>query len=287
MTSIVIIGAEGMLGRSLSSHFQHFSPILAGKERADLTRPSTLESLIPERAIVVNAAAYTNVDGAETDEGTAFAINAQGVRNLAEIVRHRSGQLIHLSTDYVFDGTASSPYSESSQCSPASAYGRSKWEGEKAILDVLPDSSIILRTAWLYGHPGKNFPATILRLAGERETIDVVTDQVGQPTWTHDVARMIGQLISSNVRSGTFHATNSGQASWFEFAKELFLLARLDPERVRPVTSAEFSRPAPRPSYSVLGHEAWLSAGLPLPRHWKEALTEAWSAELFQTLEKS
>ena len=287
MTSLVILGAEGMLGRALTSHLGHLNPITAGKETADLTKPSSLESVIPENAIVVNAAAYTNVDGAETDEDTAFAINATGVRNLAEIVRLRNGRLIHLSTDYVFDGTASSPYSESSNGSPASTYGRSKWEGEKSILEILPDSAIILRTAWLYGYPGKSFPSTILRLSIERDTLDVVTDQVGQPTWTHEVAAMISNLISSPIHSGIFHATNSGQASWFEFAQELFRVSGLDPERIRPVTSEVFKRPAPRPAYSVLGHEAWVKAGFSPPRDWREALSEAWNAELFRILESS
>jgi len=244
-----------------------------------------LQSFIPESATVINASAYTDVDGAESDEAAAFAVNADAVRLIAETVKAKGGRLIHISTDYVFDGTAPEPYDEGATRSPKSAYGRSKLGGEQAVEDILPNSGVIVRTAWLYGYPGKSFPATILRASQNREFLDVVTDQVGQPTWTGDVAAMVESLVVNDIRHGIFHATNSGQTSWNGFARAVFRQAGLDEEKVRPVTSEAFPRPAPRPSYSVLGHSAWGLNGLQEPRPWEDALAEAWARELHHVLE--
>lgn len=284
MTQVVVLGAEGMLGRALTSRLAHLAPLSAGRAEADVTDAEALGRFIPEGATVINASAYTDVDGAESHEAGASAINADAVALIAQTVQGKGGRLIHVSTDYVFDGTASAPYAEDAHRSPQSAYGRSKLQGERAIEEILPHSGIILRTAWLYGYPGKSFPATILRASEDREFLDVVTDQVGQPTWTGDVAGMVESLITHDISHGVFHATNSGQTSWHGFAQAIFLHAGLGEHRIRPTLSEAFPRPAPRPSYSVLGHGAWGLHGLPQPRSWEDALAEAWTEELQHVL---
>jgi dTDP-4-dehydrorhamnose reductase len=276
-----------MLGQALVRELADFPLSPGTREIADLTRPETLESFITSGSVVINAAAYTQVDASEEDRDAAFAANATGVANLATVAKAKSAQVIHLSTDYVFDGAASAPYAEDSPTNPVSAYGASKLAGEKLLRETLPDASLIVRTAWLYGVPGSSFPATILGAAQTRDTLQVVTDQIGQPTWTHDVARMIRSLLESSVTSGVFHATNAGQASWWEFARRLFELAGWDPDRVLPTTSETFVRPAPRPAWSVLGHDNWEKNGLPAPRHWREALDEAWDTELHTLVSES
>ncbi|MFZ2965257.1 MAG: sugar nucleotide-binding protein, partial [Rhodoglobus sp.] len=171
-----------------------------------------------------------------------------------------------------------SPYAEGAPIAPRSAYGRTKAEGERLVALENPDRHIIVRTAWLYGAGGPNFARTMLRLAEDRETVSVVTDQVGQPTWTADVATAIIRLIDAGIDRGVFHVTNSGSASWFDFARAVFEAAGLDPARVHPTDSAAFVRPAPRPAYSVLGHGAWAAAGLAPLRDWREALDAATAA---------
>ena len=285
MTELVVLGAGGMLGRALVEHLAQHAPLTAARADVDVTNRDALQSFIPEGATVINASAYTDVDRAESDEAAAFTVNADGARLIAETVKAKGGRLIHISTDYVFDGTASEPYDEGATRSPRSVYGRSKLGGEQAVEEILPDSGIIVRTAWLYGYPGKSFPATILRASQNREFLDVVTDQVGQPTWSGDVAALVESLVVSDIRHGIFHATNSGQTSWYGFARAVFRQAGLDEERIRPVTSEAFPRPAPRPSYSVLGHNRWDVHGLQEPRPWEDALAEAWARELHHVLE--
>lgn len=284
MTQLVVLGAEGMLGRALTTRLAHLDPLSAGRADADVTDAETLRRFIPEGATVINASAYTDVDGAESNEAGATAINADAVALIAHTVKDKGGRLIHVSTDYVFDGTATSPYAEDAPRAPQTAYGRSKLQGELAIQETLPDSGIILRTAWLYGYPGKCFPATILGASQDREFLDIVTDQIGQPTWTGDVAGMAESLITNDISHGVFHATNSGQTSWHGFAQAIFRCAGLGERRIRPTVSTAFPRPAPRPSYSVLGHDAWSLHGLPEPRSWEDALAEAWTEELQHVL---
>jgi dTDP-4-dehydrorhamnose reductase len=285
MTELVVLGAGGMLGRALVEHLAQHAPLTAARADVDVTNQDALQSFIPEGATVINASAYTDVDGSESNEAAAFAINADAVQSIAETVKAKGGRLIHISTDYVFDGNASEPYAEDATRSPQTAYGRSKLAGEEAVQKILPDSGIIVRTAWLYGYPGKSFPATILKASRNREFLDVVTDQVGQPTWTGDVAAMVESLVAKKIAHGIFHATNSGETSWHGFAQEVFRQATLDKDRIHPVTSDAFPRPAPRPSYSVLGHSAWGSHGLPEPRPWQDAFADAWRLELHQVLE--
>jgi dTDP-4-dehydrorhamnose reductase len=155
------------------------------------------------------------------------------------------------------------------------------------VQEILPDTGIIARTAWLYGLPGSSFASTILSLGKTKESLDVVNDQIGQPTSTLDVARMVRALVESDIHSGVFHATNSGNASWYDFAQKLFTLARWDPQRIRPVTSEAFPRPASRPAWSVLGHEAWSANGLPTPRDWHDALEETWATGFDDLVQES
>lgn len=226
---------------------------------------------------VINCAAYTAVDDAEANEELALAVNGLGTRLIADECRKAAAWLVHVSTDYVFDGTATSPYAEDAEPSPASAYGRTKLAGEEAVRELLPDTHYLVRTAWLYGRNGNNFVKTMLRLEQERDTVSVVTDQVGQPTYARDLAEHVGMLLDRHPAPGTYHGTNSGEVSWYEFTREIFRLAGADPARVLPTTSADFVRPAPRPAYSVLGHDRWSQQGLPEMRPWQEALAAAFA----------
>jgi dTDP-4-dehydrorhamnose reductase len=275
MTRILLTGAGGMLGHDLVATFADKDLDARTREELDITDSEAIAQAVDGADVVINAAAFTKVDDAETESNLAFAINADGPRNLARACKAHGARFIHVSTDYVFDGNATTPYPEGTPRNPASIYGQSKAAGEEAIEAEYPDGSIIIRTAWLYGQHGPNFPRTMLRLAQSHDSVNVVTDQVGQPTWTTDLAGWIRLLVESDIQSGVFHGTNSGQTSWFEFAREVYRLGGLDTERIQPTTSDEFPRPAPRPAWSVLGHDAWGKAGLPEPRDWREALTKA------------
>jgi dTDP-4-dehydrorhamnose reductase len=255
---------------------------LAGREVTALTRADldvtdldAVRSAVAGHDVVINASAYTRVDDAETHEEEAHAVNATGAQNLAIAASEAGARLLQISTDYVFDGSADSPYDENTPLNPISAYGRTKADGERLAVAAHPAGTFIVRTAWLYGANGGNFARTMLRLAETHDTVDVVTDQLGQPTWTADLAAQVVALLDVDAPPGIYHGTNSGEASWFDFAREVFRLAGLDPERVRPTTSDKFVRPAPRPDYSVLGHAAWLRAGIPAMRDWREALAAA------------
>jgi dTDP-4-dehydrorhamnose reductase len=271
----LITGASGMLGRDLQT-------VLAGREVTALTRAdldvsdhAAVRAAVADHDVVINAAAYTKVDDAESHEPDAAMVNAVGAGHLAKATAEEGALLVQVSTDYVFDGTATSPYEEDAPTKPASAYGRTKADGERRALDANPDGTFIVRTAWLYGEHGPNFARTMLALGSERPEVSVVTDQIGQPTWTMDLARQIVTLVDSDAPAGIYHGTASGQASWFEFAQLVFELGGLDPQNVKPTDSSGFVRPAPRPAYSVLGHDAWSEAGLEPMRDWKVALREA------------
>jgi dTDP-4-dehydrorhamnose reductase len=224
--------------------------------------------------VVVNCAAYTAVDDAESHEAEAFALNAVGAANLARAAREHGARMVQVSTDYVFAGDADTPYAEDAPLEPRSAYGRTKAAGEWAVEAHCPESWIV-RTAWLYGAGGGNFVKTMARLAGERDTLAVVDDQRGQPTWTVDLADAIVRLVTSHAPFGVWHGTSSGETTWHGFTKEIFRQLGLDPARVEPTTTDAFPHPAPRPAYSVLGHDAWRMARLaPLP-DWRESLARA------------
>jgi dTDP-4-dehydrorhamnose reductase len=273
----LITGAGGMLGRDLCAVLAasgETDVVATTRADLDITDPAAVRDAVDGADVVVNAAAWTNVDGAETDEQTATAVNGYAVRNLAETAGKR---LIQVSTDYVFDGAASAPYAEEAPQAPINAYGRGKAIGEQAALAA---GGSVVRTAWLYGAHGPNFVRTMLRLAASRETVDVVDDQVGPPTWSHALAGQIVALARSGASPGVYHGTAAGSTSWFGLAQAVFAAAGLDPARVRPTTSAKFVRPAPRPAYSVLGHAGWAGTGVePLP-DWRSMLTSAMPALL-------
>ena len=271
----LITGAGGQLGSNLVT-------LLSGADVVGLTRSDldvsdddavdeTIRTIRPD--VVVNAAAYTAVDAAESHETDAYLANEQGPRLLAAALNRYGGRLIHLSTDYVFDGRATRPHEPHDPTGPTTVYGRSKLAGEQAVVAALPGCHIV-RTAWLYGGPGSNFVDTMVALERSHETVDVVDDQVGSPTWVRDLAGALIALGSSDIAPGVLHYVNAGQASWFELAQEVFRLIGADPVRVRPVATSAFPRPAPRPAWSVLSTQAWTSHGLPEPRDWRVALRE-------------
>lgn len=262
-----------MLGRDLSRVLTEAGAEVdsRGRQDLDITSAESCRSAVEGQDVVVNAAAWTAVDDAEQHEAAAFDINATGAANLAEACARGGSRLVHISTDYVFAGDASAPYLEEALLAPRSAYGRTKAAGEWAVRSGCPESYVV-RTAWLYGEHGPNFVKTMARLATERETLDVVDDQVGQPTWTVNVAHAVRDLLDSSAPFGTYHGTSTGQTTWFGLTQEIFRLLGHEPARVRPTTTAAFPRPAPRPAYSVLGHLGWDRVGLaPLPA-WQESL---------------
>jgi dTDP-4-dehydrorhamnose reductase len=297
VTRWLVTGAAGMLGRDLTdllrARGEEFTPL--ARVGLDITDPAAVAKAVSlvKPDVVVNCAAWTAVDAAEEHEEAAFAINAGGAVNLAAACASVGALLVHPSTDYVFDGHASAPYAEDAPTAPSGAYGRTKLAGEQAVRAALPDASYIVRTAWLYGAHGKNFVKTMLRLARNGTSPGVVADQHGQPTWTADVAAQIYALIDNAAPAGTYHATSSGQTTWFGFAEEVFALYQgqgqnqdEDPERLRltprPITTADYPTPAKRPAYSVLGHDAWHAAGISPISDWKDALQRAFPALLEQ-----
>ena len=281
MTRYLITGAAGMLGRDLQAALAGRDVTAVDRTELDITDQAAVQAQVVGYDVVINAAAYTLVDDAETNEDAAYVINATGPRNLARAAAATGAKLVQISTDYVFDGSATAPYGENTEINPISAYGRTKAAGEAFVLQEHPAGSYIVRTAWLYGRHGPNFPKTMLKLAAARDTLSVVDDQVGQPTWTADLAAQIVTLLDSDAPAGIYHGTSSGVTSWFGFAQAVFDTAGLDPERVTPTDSSQFVRPAPRPSYSVLGHDAWAAAGLAPIRDWREALAAAAEQGIF------
>ena len=272
---VLIAGAAGMLGQDLQKALAGRDVTASDRAHLDVTDREAVLTAVAGHDVVINASAYTKVDDAETHEDEAFAINALGTENLALAAARHGARFLTISTDYVFDGHATAPYAEDTPRDPINAYGRTKAAGEELALAAHPTGTFIVRTAWLYGAGGPNFARTMVKLAGSHETVSVVADQLGQPTWTGDLAARIVALIDSEAPAGVYHGTNSGQASWYEFAKAVFSAAGLNPERVAPTDSATFVRPAPRPSFSVLGHAAWTKAGLAPMRAWEDALTDA------------
>lgn len=262
MQKILLIGANGQLGKQLQPLLQPLGELTAvGRQELDLTNPDAITNLVAtvEPQVIVNAAAYTMVDKAESDQATAIAVNGKAPGVLAESAKTCGATFLHVSTDYVFDGSQSTPYVETDLTNPLGVYGSSKLMGEEAIAHVGADY-INIRTSWVYGAYGQvNFVKTMLRLAADRPEIRVVYDQVGSPTWTGDLARAIASIIPKINQDilGTYHYTNSGVTSWYDFAIAIFEEAEklgfpLKIERVIPITSAEYPTPTKRPSYSVL-----------------------------------
>ncbi|MFY1670771.1 dTDP-4-dehydrorhamnose reductase [Plantactinospora sp. WMMB334] len=275
-------GAGGMLGRDLVAVLadRHAGRVTAAtRAQLDVTDRAAVRAAVTGHQLVVNAAGWTDVDGAEQGEAAATEVNGTGVANLAAACAGAGARLLHVSTDYVFAGDADRPYPEDAPTAPVNAYGRSKLAGELAVRRLLPETGYLVRTAWLYGAHGPNFVTTMLRLAARRQHLDVVDDQIGQPTWSYALAERLADLGAAGWRgtapAGTYHGTATGQTSWYGLAREVFARTGLDPDRIRPVGSDRFPRPARRPGYSVLGHGGWSRAGLPPLAEWRSMLAEA------------
>ena len=276
----MILGGGGQLARALSMELSRTNAAFISLNHAqlDITNQSDIEKWFTSEApdVVVNAAAWTDVDSAEAEEEKAFTVNALGPKLLAQACSQNGTKFIQISTDYVFSGAATSPWEETDPVNPVSAYGRTKAQGESFVLDAYAEGAFILRTAWLYSPWRKNFVKTVLKVAlNETRKVEIVADQIGQPTSAMDLARQIQQLVILEASPGIYHATNAGQASWFELAQKLFRLSGQDQNRVIAVGSSAFPRPAKRPAFSVLGHRNWICEGLQPMRNWQDALEEA------------
>ena len=270
--SWLVTGAFGMLGRevqtTLDEHgIEHTS---VGHGELDLIDDVAVARAVAGHDVVLNCAAWTAVDLAESCEDEVFEINAVAAGRLARAAYDAGALMVQMSTDYVFDGTARSPYDEDAQLHPQSAYGRSKAAGEAAVRNAAPGRHLIMRTGWLYGAHGPCFPRTIVRQVRQLGAVDVVDDQVGQPTWTRDVADLLVRLVGADAPSGPWHATSAGETSWFRFAREVVATAGLSPDLVRPVDSATIRRDAVRPAYSVLGHDRLVRHGIEPIGPWQE-----------------
>lgn len=279
MSRWLVTGAGGMLGRDLVTVLDRRGTTVTGLTRTDLdiTDSAAVRAALRRSRpdVVVNCAAWTAVDDAEAHADEALRVNGAAVAGLAASCAAGQIALVQLSTDYVFDGQASQPYAEDDVPSARTAYGRAKLAGERAVLEQPDGVGYVVRTAWLYGAHGSSFVRTMIRLEREQAEVQVVDDQFGQPTWTVDVASQIIALAESAAPAGIYHATSSGQTTWFGLAQEVFRLLAADPARVRPTRTDALARPAPRPAYSVLGHEAWAKAGLAPIGGWAAALGRA------------
>jgi dTDP-4-dehydrorhamnose reductase len=269
---VTIFGATGLLGKALMGQWKGDEVRGLSSKDVDIRdRQQTFN--VVERTFpdwIVLAAAYTDVDGCETNRDLAFDVNCRGAANVAEAAERFGSRLVFLSSDYVFDGTKTTPYETNDPIAPRSVYGQTKAEAEKQLKQILLDVCIV-RTSWLFGIGGKCFPDTILKLAEKRPEIDVVEDQRGRPTHATDLASAIIQLCRQKAQ-GIVHATNRGECSWFEFAKEIVTAAGMNTV-VRPTTSDKFVRPAPRPHYSVLSSTSLENRGIKMP-NWKAAVRE-------------
>ncbi|AGP65650.1 rmlD [Mycobacterium intracellulare subsp. yongonense 05-1390] len=280
----MIAGAGGQLGGYLSSLAadQGREVLAHSSSQWDITDPAAAERIVQRGDVVINCAAYTDVDGAETDEAGAFAVNEAGPGHIARACAAAGARLIHVSTDYVFNGDFGGapprPYEPSDQTAPQGVYARSKAAGEQAVLAALPEA-VVVRTAWVYtGGAGKDFVAVMRRLAAGDGPVDVVDDQTGSPTYVGDLAEALLQIVDDRVPGPILHAANEGAVSRFEQARAVFEESGADPARVRPVGTDRFPRPAPRPAYSALSGGQSAAAGLRPLRPWRPALVAALAA---------
>ncbi|MED3931033.1 dTDP-4-dehydrorhamnose reductase [Priestia megaterium] len=271
---VLITGANGQLGKELVELFTEkgFEVYGFGRDKMDITNQVQVQEIIGavKPDIVIHSAAHTKVDLAESEPDQAFLINAYGTRNVAVAAEAVGAKFVYVSTDYVFDGTTNKPYNEFSPTSPLGVYGKSKLAGEQFVRDF-HSKFFIVRTSWVYGKYGVNFVKTMLKLGEERKELSVVSDQIGCPTYTLDLANAILELINSE-KYGIYHISNSGSCSWYELAKEIFKEAKME-IKVIPCTTAEFPRPAARPAYSVLEHMSIELNQFSSIRSWREGLS--------------
>jgi dTDP-4-dehydrorhamnose reductase len=271
---IIVTGASGQIGSDLVTTLQNKHEVFGlNRNQLDVTDSyeclSVVESIQPD--VIIHCAAYTSVDLAETEKEKVFLVNAMGTRNIAIAAEKVQAKVCYISTDYVFDGRTDKPYQEKDQTDPQSVYGKSKLAGEEFIQTIC-SKFFIVRTSWVFGLHGNNFVKTMIKLASEKDSIKVVKDQVGSPTYTLDLSHFLSDLIETE-KYGIYHATNSGHCSWYEYAKAVFEESNIAVEVV-PCSTSEFPRPAPRPSYSVLEHSSIRSNGFIDLRHWRIALQQ-------------
>jgi dTDP-4-dehydrorhamnose reductase len=277
---IWITGYKGMLGYDLVETLNtDYELILTDKEDIDITNLDEVLKIVKEDEIelIINASAYTDVDGSQTNKEIAYDVNAIGAKNLAITSKKHDIKLIHISSDYVFNGDKNKPYTENDEVKPINYYGETKLQGEKFIQENM-NKYFIIRTQWLYGINNNNFVKTMLKLSENNNEINVVNDQYGSPTFSKDLAIAIGELIESN-KYGLYHVTNSGECSWFEFAKLIFEIANIN-IIVNPVSTSQYPTPAKRPKYSVLSNKKWANEGFKPLRYFKDSLNEYLSLEL-------
>lgn len=284
---VLITGADGQLGRSLQEVLKvnEMNFLALSRKTLDILDLSKSREIISNYGadVIINAAAYTNVEQAELDPSLAFDVNRDGARNIAIISRELNSRLIHISTDYVFSGKRDLPWKVDSNANPLSIYGKSKLAGEISVREEWPEKSFIVRTAWLYSEYGNNFYKTILRLASkEKDEIKVVNNQIGQPTNAIDLANFILSTLTVDIPSGYYHATNSGSTTWYDFACLIFELSDDDPSRIEPVRSENYMTKAPRPEYSVLDNSTWENFGIKPLGPWQKS-----AANAFQTIRDS
>ncbi|RED57624.1 dTDP-4-dehydrorhamnose reductase [Cohnella lupini] len=270
--TILVTGANGQLGRELIGFSdQRFRIIGFGRLELDVTNLAQCRAVVAEvhPDAIIHAGAYTAVDKAETDADEAYRVNAIGTRNLTIAANEIGAKLCYVSTDYVFDGMGSLPYNEYDNTNPQSVYGKSKRAGE-VLLQSLSQRYFIVRTSWVYGKYGNNFVKTMLKLASERDSLSVVHDQVGSPTYTYDLGRFLIELVQTEAY-GIYHASNTETCTWYEFAQAIFEESGLS-TKVEPCSTDQFPRPAPRPAYSVMDHSAIRQNGFSQLRPWREGL---------------
>jgi dTDP-4-dehydrorhamnose reductase len=280
---VMITGCNGQLGQELLRVAPGGVTITAVDiDTLDITDQIAIDKFVSELKpqLIINAAAYTAVDKAETDIAAAYAVNCDAVKFLAEAAKKNSASMIHISTDYVFAGQAYLPYQTTAETAPAGIYGKSKLAGEAVLQRILPDKSIIIRTAWLYSPYGQNFLKTMLRLMAERSELGVIADQIGSPTSAATLATTVWGFAENNKLHGLFHWTDAGVASWYDFAvaiREVAIASGLlnhDAAQVKPITTADYPTPAPRPAYSLLDKSSTYQALNLTPAHWQTALRE-------------
>jgi len=272
---VLLLGHKGMLGSDLLAQFKYRHEIIGmDQEEINITSASECRKAIDDvqPQLVINAAAFTNVDACETAKEECFGVNAEAVKNIAEACRGKNITVIHYSTDYVFDGNGSRPYLEEDPCNPINTYGASKLAGEQH-LNTLTDNFIIIRTAWLYGAHGKNFVQAILDRARSTGKLTVVDDQTGSPTCTRDLAAATELLVDKNAR-GIFHVTNRGSCTWYDFARKILQEARLEKVELLPMKTGDLQRAAKRPAYSVLGMQKFITTTGKTMQPWQLAFQD-------------